>query len=215
MLRIAIDGPGGAGKSTVAKLVAKELGLDYIDTGAMYRAVGYKISRDGVDMENSLELASMLKETDIDFSGGKVFLDGEDISDKIRTQEVSALASKCSAIGEVREKLVSIQKEMGRSKNVIMDGRDIGTNVLKDAEHKIFLVASPEERAQRRYKELAEKGEDVTFQQVLDDINKRDHNDTHRKLNPLRKADDAVEIDTTSKNVDEVVKMILEEIDNG
>lgn len=215
MLRIAIDGPGGAGKSTVAKLVAKELGLDYIDTGAMYRAVGYKISRDGIDMENSLELASMLKETDIDFSGGKVFLDGEDISDKIRTQEVSALASKCSAIGEVREKLVSIQKEMGRSKNVIMDGRDIGTNVLKDAEHKIFLVASPEERAQRRYKELAEKGEDVTFQQVLDDINKRDHNDTHRKLNPLRKADDAVEIDTTSKNVDEVVKMILEEIDNG
>lgn len=215
MLRIAIDGPGGAGKSTVAKLVAKELGLDYIDTGAMYRAVGYKISRDGIDMENSLELASMLKETDIDFSGGKVFLDGEDISDKIRTQEVSVLASKCSAIGEVREKLVSIQKEMGRSKNVIMDGRDIGTNVLKDAEHKIFLVASPEERAQRRYKELAEKGEDVTFQQVLDDINKRDHNDTHRKLNPLRKADDAVEIDTTSKNVDEVVKMILEEIDNG
>lgn len=215
MLRIAIDGPGGAGKSTVAKLVAKELGLDYIDTGAMYRAVGYKISRDGIDMENSLELASMLKETDIDFSGGKVFLDGEDISDKIRTQEVSALASKCSAIGEVREKLVSIQKEMGRSKNVIMDGRDIGTNVLKDAEHKIFLVASPEERAQRRYKELAEKGEDVTFQQVLDDINKRDHNDTHRKLNPLRKADDAVEIDTTSKSVDEVVKMILEEIDNG
>ena len=152
MIRIAIDGPGGAGKSTIAKQVARALDIDYIDTGAMYRAVGYKLIRDNVDMYDEDALLAMLEATDIDFSGGKTILDGEDISDRIRTQEISRKASECSALAPVRAKLVELQKKMGSTKSVIMDGRDIGTVVLKDAELKIYLTASAEERAERRYR---------------------------------------------------------------
>ena len=212
MIRIAIDGPGGAGKSTIAKQVAKALDIDYIDTGAMYRAVGYKLIRDNVDMYDEDALLAMLEATDIDFSGGKTILDGEDISDRIRTQEISRKASECSALAPVRAKLVELQKKMGSTKSVIMDGRDIGTNVLKDAEYKFFLTASAEERAERRYKELAEKGEKISFDEVLRDIKQRDHNDMTRKLNPLRKAEDAVEVDTTGLSIEEVINKVVTQI---
>jgi len=207
--QIAIDGPSGAGKSTIAKAVAGILHIDYIDTGAMYRAIGYKISRDGVDMYDEVQLGEMLKNTDVDLSEGKVLLDGEDVSGKIRTPEMSKMASDCSALGAVRVKLVELQRGMAKAKSVIMDGRDIGTNVLTDAKYKIYLTATVEERANRRYKELIEKGENVTYDEVLEDMKKRDYNDTTRALNPLRKADDAVEIDSTHMTFQEVVDRIL------
>lgn len=209
IFRIAIDGPSGAGKSTIAKAVASRLGIDYIDTGAMYRAVGYKMDRDKVPFESGDALNAMLADTDIDFVSGDIILDGQIVNDLIRTPEVSMLASQCSQIQEVREKLVEIQRGMGARKSVIMDGRDIGTNVLKDAEYKIYLTASAEERANRRFKELQEKGEDQSYEEVLADIKARDHNDMTRELNPLRKADDAIEVDSTSMTIDEVVDAII------
>lgn len=210
--RVAIDGPSGAGKSTIAKAVAKELGIDYIDTGAMYRAVGYKMKENGIGKEDPEKLQEMLDNTDIDFVDGNIMLDGVNVNDKIRTSEISMMASMCSAIQAVREKLVVLQRGMGQRKSIIMDGRDIGTNVLTDAECKIFLTASEEERASRRHKELIEKGEEITFEEVLEDIKQRDHNDMTRKLNPLRKADDAVEVDTTGLSIQQVIDRILEEI---
>ena len=212
IFRIAIDGPSGAGKSTIAKSVARRLGIDYIDTGAMYRAVGYKAKQEGVDVEDAEALEAMMAGTDIDFSGGDLILDRQVINDVIRTPEISMMASKCSAKQVVREKLVDIQRRMGERKSVIMDGRDIGTNVLKDAEYKFFLTASAGERADRRYKELVQKGEDVTFEDVLNDIRQRDHNDTTRALNPLRKAEDAIEVDTTGLSIEEVTEKVMEEI---
>lgn len=212
MIRIAIDGPGGAGKSTIAKQVARALDIDYIDTGAMYRAVGYKLIRDNVDMYDEDALLAMLEATDIDFSGGKTILDGEDISDRIRRQEISRKASECSALAPVRAKLVELQKKMGSTKSVIMDGRDIGTVVLKDAELKIYLTASAEERAERRYKELLLKGEDISYEKVLADMQERDYNDMHREITPLRKADDAIELDTTGMSIDEVTEYILRKV---
>lgn len=212
IFRVAIDGPSGAGKSTIAKAVAKELGIDYIDTGAMYRAVGYKMKQEGITTEDTEALQAMLARTDIDFVKGDIILDGDIVNDVIRTSEISQMASACSALPMVREKLVDIQRAMGSRKSVIMDGRDIGTNVLKDAEYKFFLTASAEERAGRRHKELIEKGEEITFEEVLRDIQARDHNDTTRKLNPLRKADDAMELDTTGLSIDQVTKLVLKEI---
>lgn len=212
VFRIAIDGPSGAGKSTIAKSVAEKLGIDYIDTGAMYRAVGYKMKQQGITAEQKKELQAMLDATDIDFISGDIILDGAVMNDKIRTSEISQMASMCSAVPEVREKLVDIQRSMGKRKSVIMDGRDIGTNVLKDAEFKFYLTASDEERAGRRHKELIEKGEKISFQEVLSDIRKRDHNDMTRKLNPLAKAEDALEIDSTGLTIEQVTNKILEEI---
>lgn len=185
IFRIAIDGPSGAGKSTIAKAVASRLNIDYIDTGAMYRAVGYKMNRENVPFEECDQLKAMLDSTDIDFVQGDIILDGEIVNTLIRTPEVSMLASKCSALPMVREKLVEIQRGMGSRKSVIMDGRDIGTNVLKDAEYKIFLTASAEERAKRRFLELQEKGTPQEYEAVLEDIKQRDHNDMTRALNPL------------------------------
>ena len=207
--RIAIDGPSGAGKSTIAKLVAARLGIDYIDTGAMYRAIGYKMKMNNIAADEEQKLKEMLDDTDIDFVDGDIILDGAVVNDKIRTSEILHMASICSAVPEVREKLVEIQRSMGRRKSVIMDGRDIGTNVLKDAEYKFFLTASDKERADRRHKELLEKGEDISFDEVLNDIRTRDHNDMTRKLNPLAKAEDAVEIDSTGLNIDQVTEKIL------
>ena len=210
IFRIAIDGPSGAGKSTIAKAVAKALDIDYIDPGAMYRAIGYKIDKEGVPFEEGDALAALLDSTDIDFVSGDIILDGVIVNDLIRTPEVSMLASKCAALPSVRAKLVEIQRGMGQRKSVIMDGRDIGTNVLKDAEYKIFLTASAEERAQRRFKELQEKGETQTYEEVLEDVKQRDYNDMTRELNPLRKADDAIELDTTGMGIDEVVAAVLD-----
>ena len=212
MISIAIDGPGGAGKSTIAKHIAKELGIDYIDTGAMYRATGYKAIITNTDVNDPDSLDEMLKSTDIDFSGGSIFLDGCCVDDKIRTPEVTMMASKVSALAPVREKLVMLQREMGHKKSIIMDGRDIGTNVLTDASFKFYMTASAEERASRRYKELIEKGETVSFDDVLSDINARDKSDMERELNPLRKADDAIEIDTTGLSIKEVTDVILKNI---
>lgn len=212
IFQIAIDGPSGAGKSTIAKTVARKLDIDYIDTGAMYRALGLKMLRMGVPMREDAALAAMLEETDIDFSGGRVYLDGEDVSDQIRTQEISKAASDCSAFASVRRKLVELQQKMARAKSVIMDGRDIGTVVLKDAPYKYFLTASDEERALRRFRELAAKGEPQTYEEVLEQIRQRDYNDTHRAVTPLRKAEDAVEIDSTAMSIEEVVDYICGQI---
>lgn len=210
--KVAIDGPSGAGKSTIAKAVAKKLGIDYVDTGAMYRAVGYKASSLAVSPDDSEAIRKLLDDTDIDFVNGDIVLDGTVVNDKIRTPEISRAASIYSAIPEVREKLVEIQRGMGARKSVIMDGRDIGTNVFKDAEYKIFLTASARERAERRFEELAAKGQNVSFDKVLQDIEKRDHDDMTRALNPLRKAEDAVEVDTTGLSIDEVIERVLKEI---
>lgn len=212
MITIAIDGPGGAGKSTIAKLVAKRLDIDYIDTGAMYRAIAYKTVNENIDTNDDKSIRTMLDDTEIDFIGGSIYLDGQCVDKQIRTPEISQMASKVSALGPVREKLVELQRKMGHEKSVIMDGRDIGTNVLTDAAYKFFMTASAEERARRRYKELIEKGESVTFEQVLSDINQRDKNDMERELNPLRKAEDATEIDTTGLSIEEVADVILKNI---
>ena len=208
ILRIAVDGPSGAGKSTIAKAVAKKLNIDYIDTGAMYRAVGDKRLQEGVALTDIEGLQAMLDNTEIDFSQGNIYLDGKIVNDVIRTQEISKQASDCSAIGIVRKKLVDLQQKMGESKSVIMDGRDIGTVVFPDAEYKFYVTASAEERARRRYEELVAKGQDVNYDQVLIDINTRDHNDSTREITPLRKADDAIEVDTTQMGIEEVVAHI-------
>lgn len=208
IFRIAVDGPSGAGKSTIAKAIAAKLSIDYIDTGAMYRAVGYKMLKDGIAMDDLPAIERMLADTEIDFSQGNIYLDGENVNGYIRTEEISRQASDCSALGIVRAKLTEQQQKMGEKKSVIMDGRDIGTVVFPDAEYKFFITASAEERAARRYKELIEKGQDVTFEKVLADIKQRDYNDSNREINPLRKADDVLEIDTTEMSIDEVVNLI-------
>jgi len=207
--KIAIDGPGGAGKSTIAKLIAKELNVDYVDTGAMYRAVAYKMQENGIDIKDESGIAKMLSDTEIDFVSGDIILDGKVVNDFIRTPEISQLASDCSALASVREKLVDLQREMGRKKSVVMDGRDITTNVLPDAEVKIYMTASKEERARRRHEEFIAKGKEMPYEQVLLDIETRDNNDMTRKLNPLRKADDAIELDTTNMSISEVCEFII------
>lgn len=211
--QIAIDGPSGAGKSSVAKKLAARLNIDYIDTGAMYRAVAYKMLREGIGIEDREALKAMLENIHIDFSRGETILDDEVISEKIRTPEISKLASDASALPEVREKLVSLQRAMGESKSVVMDGRDIGTLVFPKAKYKFFLTATVKERAKRRWLELREKGLDVELDDVEADIIQRDHNDSTRALNPLRKAEDAIEIDTTAMNLEQVTQHILSYIE--
>lgn len=215
IFKIAIDGPSGAGKSTIAKAVAKRLGIDYIDTGAMYRAIGLKMTRLNLPMEESEALQQMLEETDIDFNAGDVILDDVVVNDLIRTPEMSMAASACSALGMVRAKLVELQRKMGQKKSVIMDGRDICEVVLPDAEYKYYLTATAEERARRRTAELIEKGQQVNFEQVLADIQQRDYNDMNREITPLKKADDAVEIDSTDMSIEEVVEFICAPVEQA
>lgn len=212
IFQIAIDGPSGAGKSTIAKAVAKRLGIEYIDTGAMYRAIGLKMKRLGIPMQETEILLEMLNTTDIDFADEHIYLDGEDVSGLIRTQEISKAASDCSAFASVRKKLVALQQKMGQKKSVIMDGRDIGTVVLKDAPYKFFLTAEDEERARRRHAELTAKGQDISFEDVLLQLRERDRNDSTREVTPLRKADDAEEIDSTNMSIQEVVDYICSKI---
>lgn len=213
MTAIAIDGPAGAGKSTLAKMLAKKLGYIYVDTGALYRATGLYFSRNKIDWDNC-DLESVLKEitVDIKFIDGTqhVFLNGEDVSNKIRTPEASLAASAVSAKPPVRAFLLETQRGLARKNNVVMDGRDIGTVVLPDAEHKIFLTASAEVRAERRYLELIEKGEEVTYEEVLADQKKRDYNDSHREIAPLRPAEDSVTVDTSDLNLEESLEKLLE-----
>jgi len=210
---IAIDGPVGAGKSTIAKLVAKKLNIIYIDTGAMYRAVGLYVVRCGLDVKNPDDVKSVLDEINLDVrlasDGQTIFLNGEDVTNLIRTPEISMAASAVSAVSEVREKLVEMQREMANSKSVVMDGRDIGTVVLPNATTKIFLTASLDTRADRRYKELIKKGQKVTLEDVKNDIVLRDNNDMSRATSPLKQAEDAILLDSTGKSLDEVVLEVI------
>ena len=209
MIRIAIDGPGGAGKSTIAKLVGNELGLEYIDTGAMYRAIGLKLNREGIAPEDVESIHNILSKTSIDFVEGKIILDGDDVSDIIRTQEISKLASTYSQIPEVRTKLVDIQRRIAEGKNVIMDGRDIGTNVLVNAELKIFLTADPMIRARRRYEELKAKGVNAVLDHIYEEIKDRDYQDMNRTINTLVQAEDANLVDTSDMSIKDVVNSIV------
>ncbi len=206
---IAVDGPAGAGKSTISKVIAKKLNIEYIDTGAMYRAIALKTLNNEISPEDIDGIERLLEDTDINFINGRIYLDGMDVSSRIRTPEISSLSSKISAVRAVREKLVSLQRAMARSKNLVMDGRDIGTNVLKDAEYKIYLTATVEERASRRHNELSRKKIDMAFDEICRDIAVRDRNDMEREINPLFKAEDAILVDTTGKSIEEVVNEIL------
>lgn len=211
---IAIDGPVGAGKSTLARLVAKKLNIIYVDTGAMYRTVGLCALRNGLKLDDRAGIVALLPkiELDVKIVDGvqQIFLNGEDVSSLIRTPEISMAASNVSKILEVREKLVELQRSLAERVSVIMDGRDIGTVVLPNASTKIYLTASIDVRARRRYNELVAKGQDVTFDEVKMDIIKRDDNDMNREVSPLRPADDCVTLDTSDMTLDEAVDAIIE-----
>lgn len=213
-VNVALDGPSGAGKSTIAKAVAKKLEYVYVDTGALYRSIALFMIRNNADLSSAEDVASRLGGLDVKlaYQDGvqRVLLNGEDVSELIRTPEISMGASSVSAIPQVREFLFELQRSIARENNIIMDGRDIGTVVLPDADVKIFLTATAEERANRRFKELQEKGDGSTYEEVLKDIIQRDYNDTHREIAPLKKADDAVEVDTTALGLEEVVEKITE-----
>lgn len=213
MINIAIDGPSGAGKSTIAKAVAKELGFIYIDTGAMYRAVGLYCVRAGIDSSKDIKgVIESLENINIDihYIDGvqHVFLNGEDVSGLIRTPEISLAASHVAVIREVREKMVDFQRALAKNHDCIMDGRDIGTNVLPFAKVKIFLTADVKARAERRFLELKEKGENVTFEEVLEDMRFRDKNDSSREYMPLAQASDAILVDTTSFTLEESIEKV-------
>lgn len=210
---IAIDGPGGAGKSTIAKLVAAKLGIIYVDTGAMYRAAAVFLNRRGIDKDDDKSIEKAVSDIDITFSNERVLLNGEDVSKKIRENDVSKLASEYSENPAVRDKLTALQRQMGKTVSLVMDGRDIGSNVFKDAKYKFYLTASPEIRAERRYNELKERGEHIKLSKILEDIKTRDDRDMNRKLNPLKIVDGAVLIDSTDINIDEVVEKILSNIE--
>ena len=205
---IAIDGPAGSGKSTIAKLIAEDLELVYLDTGAMYRLVTLKALNDGI-LGNLDKITKMLDNLNIDIKENGFYLDDIDVSEEIRKPVVSENVSDIAAIREVREKMVDLQRKFSESKNVILDGRDIGTVVFPNADVKIFLVADAKERANRRYKELVAKGENVRIEEIYENILKRDEIDSTRKESPLKKADNAIEVDTTSKNIEEVKNEIL------
>ncbi|WP_297129586.1 (d)CMP kinase [uncultured Eubacterium sp.] len=215
MINVAIDGPAGAGKSTIAKAAAKELGFIYVDTGALYRAVAYNAVKNGV-IDDKQGIISMLDDTKVElkYVDGvqSVYLNGEDVSDFIRTPEISMGASKVSAIPQVRAFLLNLQREIAKTNNVIMDGRDIATVVLPDAEVKIFLFASPECRAERRYKELVEKGENVSFDDVLKDVNQRDYQDSHREIAPLKPSEESIMADTSELTLQESIDLIVNTI---
>lgn len=214
IINVAIDGPAGAGKSTISRAAAKELGFIYIDTGALYRTVGLNALRKGADVNDPESVIATLTDdlkVELRFIDGeqRMFLCGEDVSDKIRTPEVSSAASITSAVPEVRKFLFDLQKDLAKNNNCIMDGRDIGTVVLPDAKVKIFLTASPEARAERRYKELIEKGMDVKYDDVLTDMIKRDYDDSHRAIAPLKQADDAVLADTSELDLQQSIDLII------
>lgn len=214
MSSIAIDGPAGAGKSTIAKRVAKALSYMYVDTGAMYRAMALYISQSGISPEDSASISRICEDADIsiEYRGGEqiVLLNGKNVNPFLRTEEVSAMASRSSANPDVRRKLVQLQQELAEKQNVVMDGRDIGTVVLPHAECKIYLTASVKERAKRRYLQHKRKGEEADFDQIEKEIRERDHRDMTRSISPLKQADDAVLVDTSDMTVDEVVKKILQ-----
>ncbi len=205
---IALDGPAGSGKSTIAKVIAKNFGLTYLDTGAMYRMVALYILENNIDFNNVADVENILNNIKVDIIDDKFILNGTDVSLEIRTPEVTKIVSPVSAIKAVRVKLVDLQREISKGKKVILDGRDIGTVVFPNADLKVFLVASPEERAKRRVKDYASKGITEDFETVLKDILERDHTDSTRKESPLKKAEDAIEVDTSFLNIEESVQAI-------
>lgn len=216
MISIAIDGPAGAGKSSLSRAAAKELGFLYADTGALYRTIGLYLLRQGVELDSITDWDGLLKDlrVTIGFVEGEqhVYLNGEDVSALIRTPEVSMMASAASAKPPVRAHLLEMQRQLARENDVLMDGRDIGTVVLPEATVKIFLTASPEERARRRYEELLEKGQTVTFEEVYEDMVQRDYNDSHRAVAPLKPAEDSVTVDTTGLEIHESLALLLKTI---
>mgnify|MGYP006334424907 CR=1 FL=1 len=213
MISIAIDGPAGAGKSTLSRKLAELFGFIYVDTGALYRAVGLKFSFNGADTDLNCDIEGILADTTVDirFVKGeqRVFLDGKDVSDDIRTPKASMMASAVSAKPPVRAFLLDTQRELAKNNDCLMDGRDIGTVVLPNATVKIYLTASAEDRAMRRYKELKEKGQTVQYKDVYDDMVQRDYNDMHREIAPLKQADDAILLDSSDLSIDEVVEKII------
>ena len=208
---IAIDGPAGAGKSTVAKKISKILNLEYIDTGAMYRALTLKVIRENKDPKNVLQVTKVLKDTHIEFNNNPIYLDGEIVDKDIRDNNINKNVSYIAIIKEVREKMVLLQQEMAKTKSVIMDGRDIATVVLTNAEYKFFVTASTKERATRRYKELIQNGEkNITLEQIIEEIEKRDNIDSNREVAPLKMSDDAILINTDNLSIDDVVSKIID-----
>ena len=213
MINIAIDGPAGAGKSTIAKKVAAKLSFIYVDTGAMYRAMALYLHRNGISADDTERIAAACTgaEISIEYRNGEqvVLLGGENVNPFLRTEEVSAMASKSSAVPQVRTRLVQLQQELAAAQNVVMDGRDIGTVVLPHAQVKVYLTASVEVRARCRFLELQEKGEPAVFETIAADIAERDHRDMTREVSPLKQADDAVLVDTSDMTIDEVTERIL------
>lgn len=217
-IKIAIDGPAGAGKSTIAKQIADRLDIIYLDTGAMYRAIGFKCLQEDIDLKDMQAISELLNNTHIyitfENNSQNIILDGVDISDKIRTTAVSNAASYVATLPEVRKKLVDIQRTIGKDKSIVMDGRDIGTYVFPDADVKIFLTASLEERAKRRWLEYGERGEHKDLDSIIKDIEQRDRSDSTREFAPLKKADDAIVVDTTDKSIEKVVDTIIQIIND-
>lgn len=216
--KIAIDGPAGAGKSTIAKIVAKELGVIYVDTGAMYRAMALYMINNNIDASDSEKISATCQSADITIrhEGGvqRVYLNGEDVSELVRKEEVGKMASASSVNGDVRKKLVELQQKLAQTTDVVMDGRDIGTVVLPDADLKVFLTASSRVRANRRYKELTAKGEICDIDAIEKDIIERDYRDSHREISPLKQAEDAVLVDTSDMTIDEVAGKIIDLYNN-
>lgn len=218
-LVIAIDGPAGAGKSTIAKLISREMGYIYVDTGAMYRAMAVYFSKNKVNPEDESAINEAVKNVDIkiEYQNGEqqVILNGENVTGLLRTEETGNMASKTSKYKEVRSKLVELQRELAKTTDVVMDGRDIGTTVLPDAFVKIYLTASSDARAKRRYDELMAKGEQCDLSAIKEDIEKRDYQDMHREISPLKQAEDAVLLDTSDMNIEQVVAAMRDIIDNA
>ena len=214
-LIVAIDGPAGSGKSTIAKLLAKKYDLTYIDTGAMYRMITLYLLENNIDINDLKEVERVLNTVNLDMQGDKFFLDNVDVSTKIREKRINDNVSKVASIKIVRSNLVDLQRKVSNNKNVILDGRDVGTVIFPNAQVKIFLIASPEERARRRYNEFLEKKTEITYDEVLKSIKERDHIDSTRDESPFVKADDAIELDSTNLTIEDVINFISKEIEKA
>ena len=210
---VAIDGPAGSGKSTIAKIIAKKFNFTYIDTGAMYRMITLYLLENNIDFDDLKEIEKVLNTVNLDMQGDKFYLNNVDVTTKIREKRINENVSKVASIKIVRSNLVDLQRKVSNNKNVILDGRDVGTVIFPNAQVKIFLIASPEERARRRYNEFLEKKTEITYDEVLKSLKERDYIDSTRKESPLKKADDAIELDTTNLSIEDVINFISNEIE--
>ena len=212
---VAIDGPAGSGKSTIAKIIAKKFNFTYIDTGAMYRMITLYLLENNIDFDDLKEIEKVLNTVNLDMQGDKFYLNNVDVTTKIREKRINENVSKVASIKIVRDNLVNLQRKISNNKNVILDGRDVGTVIFPNAQVKIFLIASPEERARRRYNEFLEKKTEITYDEVLKSLKERDYIDSTRKESPLKKADDAIELDTTNLTIEDVINFIAKEIEKN